>query len=156
MRRLYFFVKVPEQMEEQAKLKKLAYSSPLELLSEKFHVDEELLKALNEGKDFEQAGTRITVPKVRAGKLGKVRRIEVDKEQKAVRAYDKDGQLLAYYPATVGSETRPAPSGSFEVTKDARSPLYTYEAEEPVQRRRSGSAFRHRAWSEQPRRHGLD
>ena len=121
------FVKVPEQMEEQAKLKKLAYSSPLELLSEKFHVDEELLTALNEGKDFEQAGTRITVPKVRAGKLGKVERIEVDKEQKAVRAYDKDGQLLAHYPATVGSEARPAPTGSFKVTKVARNPLYTYE-----------------------------
>ena len=92
------FVKVPEQMEEQGKLKRLAYSSPLELLSEKFHIDEELLTALNEGKDFEQAGTRITVPKVRASKLGKVRRIEVDKEQKAVRAYDKNGQLLAHYP----------------------------------------------------------
>src|SRR5437763_9717643 len=120
------FVHVPEQMEQQAKLEKLAYSSVRELLSEKFHVDEEILIALNDGKSFDQAETPITVPKVRSGKLGQVARIKVDKERKAVRAYDKDGRLLAHYPATVGSASRPAPSGSFQVTRVVRNPVYTY------------------------------
>ena len=113
-------------MEQQAKLEKLAYSSVRELLSEKFHVDEEILIALNDGKSFDQAETHITVPKVRSGKLGQVARIKVDKERKAVRAYDKDGRLLAHYPATVGSASRPAPSGSFQVTRVVRNPVYTY------------------------------
>lgn len=44
-----------------AKLKHLSFRSPRELLSEKFHMDEDLLQALNEGVDFATAGTQITV-----------------------------------------------------------------------------------------------
>jgi lipoprotein-anchoring transpeptidase ErfK/SrfK len=55
-----------------------------------------------------------------------VARIVVDKERNALSAYDKDGRLLAHYPATVGSASRPAPTGSFEVTKVVRNPVYTF------------------------------
>jgi hypothetical protein len=41
--------------------------------------------------------------------------IVVDKPAHNIRAYDREGRLLAYYPATMGSEEKPAPSGVFEV-----------------------------------------
>ncbi len=41
--------------------------------------------------------------------------IVVDKPAKNVRAYDRDGRLLAFYPATIGSPEKPAPSGVFKV-----------------------------------------
>src|SRR5690606_37666954 len=44
-----------------ARLDRLAYTSPLEALAESFHMDEQLLKALNPGADFATAGTRILV-----------------------------------------------------------------------------------------------
>ena len=52
-----FVEKIPDKMEEQAKLDRLGYTSPEELLSEKFHMDHNLLKALNPGKSFSQIGT---------------------------------------------------------------------------------------------------
>jgi hypothetical protein len=41
--------------------------------------------------------------------------IVVDKSARNVRAYDKEGRLLAFYPATIGSKEKPAPSGGFKV-----------------------------------------
>ena len=56
----------------------------------------------------------------------KVERIEVDKTSRDVRALDKDGKLLAYYPASIGSAEKPAPSGETKVTRVAFDPTYTY------------------------------
>jgi lipoprotein-anchoring transpeptidase ErfK/SrfK len=56
-----------------------------------------------------------------------VARIEVDKSDDEVRAFGSDGKLLAFYPATVGSAERPAPSGVFAVTSVAPHPAYFYD-----------------------------
>src|SRR3712207_4363877 len=44
------FVRIPDKMKQQADLDRLGYTSPEELLAEKFHMDQDLLKALNPGK----------------------------------------------------------------------------------------------------------
>jgi lipoprotein-anchoring transpeptidase ErfK/SrfK len=87
-----------------------------------------LLQALNPGVDFGVAGTTITVTAAGADTLDrKVDRIEIDKSLGQVRAFDKDGALLATYPATVGSTERPAPSGEWAVRTLAPKPTYTYD-----------------------------
>ena len=55
-----------------------------------------------------------------------VARIEVDKRTKQVRAFDKSGTLRAFYPASIGSEEKPAPSGDATVKGVAFDPWYTY------------------------------
>lgn len=62
-----------------------------------------------------------------SGAAPKVARIEVDKSARAVRAFDKDGQLVAFYPASIGSEEKPAPSGTFKVKGVAHNPSYHYD-----------------------------
>jgi len=52
------------QLEQMAKLHGLTYTSPLEELSEKFHMSESLLRSLNPNTNFDRAGTSITVPGV--------------------------------------------------------------------------------------------
>src|SRR5262249_51114840 len=123
------FVKhIPKKLEEMAKLDKLSYTSPKELLAEKFHIDEQLLQALNPKADLAKAGTNIVVPKlVKDRKEEKVGRIEVDKKEKAVRAFDKDGKLVAFYPATIGSTEKPAPDGTYRVRAVAENPTYNYD-----------------------------
>jgi lipoprotein-anchoring transpeptidase ErfK/SrfK len=122
-----FVEKIPAKMEEMKELKSLGYRSPVELLSEKFHVDEKLLKALNPGKQFREAGETIVVPNVeQRGERTRVSKIEVDKKRKVLRALNKDGELVAFYPASVGSTEKPAPSGSYEVRTVAENPTYTY------------------------------
>jgi lipoprotein-anchoring transpeptidase ErfK/SrfK len=52
--------------------------------------------------------------------------VEVDKQARLVRAYDKDDKLLAVYPASIGSAEKPAPSGTFKVRRVVRNPDYHY------------------------------
>jgi len=128
-----FVDKIPGKMEEQAELDRLAYTSLREALAEKFHMDEDLLKALNPGKAIDKVGETIIVANVEntrpKGEKGAVTKIEVDKKQHELRAYGKDGKLLAVYPASIGSEEKPAPSGEFEVRVVAPNPSYTYNPE---------------------------
>jgi lipoprotein-anchoring transpeptidase ErfK/SrfK len=39
---------------------------------------------------------------------------------------DGDGKQISFYPASVGSEERPAPSGTLPVRSVAENPTYTY------------------------------
>jgi lipoprotein-anchoring transpeptidase ErfK/SrfK len=126
------FVKhIPDKLEDMAKLDKLGYSNPQELLAERFHIDEDLLEALNPGADFAKAGARIIVPKLaKDRKTAKAVRIEVDKKEKAVRAFGKDGKLVAFYPATIGSREKPAPDGTYKVRAVAENPTYYYDPDD--------------------------
>ncbi len=122
------FRPVPQSLEAQAELSSLNYASAFEGLAEKFHVTEALLSALNPDADFEQVGRTIVVPDVSDRSLPEaVARIEVDKSESSLRAFDADGALLAFYPATVGSSERPAPTGRLTVVGVAPEPNYTYD-----------------------------
>lgn len=124
------FADIPSGMEEMAELDELAYETPQELLGEKFHMDREFLEALNPGAEFDKAGTKIVV--IAPGERGlaeEVARIEIDKAQESVRAYSEGGKLLARYPATIGSQTNPSPSGTVTVKAIAAEPKYYFDPE---------------------------
>ena len=130
------FTPIPAKMEEQADLDAMAYTTPREMLAERFHMQRDLLSALNPDKPFDKAGTVITVAAVPPLGTGKVKgppqdprvaRIEVDKDARRVQAFGEDGKLVATYPASIGSEEKPAPSGSFKVQGVAFDPWYTYD-----------------------------
>lgn len=124
------FVDVPEDdLQAMAGLDRLAYESAGEALAEKFHMDADLLRTLNPGADFSRPGTEIVVANAGGGLSGAVAAIEVDKGDGAVRALDADGNLLAFYPATIGSPEAPAPSGEHEVRAIAFDPTYRYDPE---------------------------
>lgn len=124
------FRPVPGGMEAMAELEALTYERASEALAERFHMSEELLTALNEQADLTKAGTEILVVCGGKPELGvKVARIEVDKANSVVRAFASDGELLATYPATVGSSAFPSPSGRMTVRALAPSPKYYFSPE---------------------------
>src|ERR1700730_18426453 len=123
-----FVVSMPKDLEHMAELDHLGYRGPLELLSEKFHVSEALLQVLNPGQTFDAAAATITAPNVRAARTtGKVVKIEVDKPARGLRAFGPVRDHLAYYPASVGSKEKPAPSGTYRVRRAMFNPTYTYD-----------------------------
>ena len=123
-----FIDKVPTDFREKAALKRLSYTSVQELLAEKFHMSEKLLRQLNPNARFEEAGTEIVVANVQREELPrKVSRVEVDGARQNVIAYDSSNAIVAVYPATVGSAERPSPSGEFKVTGVAQNPTYHYD-----------------------------
>jgi len=122
-----FVEKIPAKMERMKDLDRLGYRTPLEGLAEKFHMSEALLKALNPGKAFDKAGETIVVANVRTGLANaKVGKIEIDKSSRMLKAFGKDGQPIAVYPASIGSTEKPAPSGTLKVNSITRNPIYRY------------------------------
>jgi len=122
------FVDVPESMEAQSRLEHVGYENVVEAIAEKFHMDADLLQALNPGADFARAGVEIVVANAGGGLTGQVARIEIDKDALTLRAYDAAGQMLAFYPVTIGENN--TPTGELEVTAVAFDPTYNYDAEE--------------------------
>lgn len=117
---------VPADYGAKAKLDRLSYTSVTEALAERFHMDENYLKALNPGVNFGRQGTVIKVVNVGSNVTTQVVRIIADKGKKQVRAYDQLGKLVAAYPATIGSTDTPSPSGIHKVSRVAFDPEYTY------------------------------
>jgi len=121
-----FVASVPEDYGEKATLDRLGFTSVTEMLAERFHMDENYLKALNPGVDFNRPGTIVKVANVGQPLTDKVARIVADKARKQVRAYDASGRMVAAYPATIGSGDTPSPSGTVTVERIAFDPEYTY------------------------------
>lgn len=134
---------IPEDIEDWASLKRLSYREPGELLAEKFHMDTRLLSLLNPEAALDQPGTRIVVARVgRAEPRVAVTRIEVDKPQRRLRAFDKDGRLVGVYPASIGSAEKPTPRGAFVVRRIARNPEWRYNPRFAFEEIRTTRAFR--------------
>jgi lipoprotein-anchoring transpeptidase ErfK/SrfK len=136
-----------------AELERPAYRGPRELLAEKFHMSEELLVALNPGKNLSEAGASIIVANVgqeapsskgsstettgstaperprssaTANKIAAAR-VEVDKAGRLILVYAEDGSLIASFPASIGSDDKPAPSGTLKVRAVVQNPTYRYD-----------------------------
>jgi lipoprotein-anchoring transpeptidase ErfK/SrfK len=122
-----FSKKIPEDFRAKAEMDRLGYTSARELLAEKFHMSQDLLRKLNPGASFDKEGQEIVVANVEHESLsGKISRVEVDPNRQRVKAYEGD-KVVAIYPATVGSEDRPTPKGEFKVTKITENPVYHYD-----------------------------
>ena len=116
---------IPKDYGEMAKLSFLGYTSVAEELAERFHMDQKFFEALNPTVKF-VAGETVYGAITGPDRKGRVVRIEADKAARQVRAYNADGRLLVAYPATIGSEATPSPTGSFNVVAVAENPTYTY------------------------------
>jgi lipoprotein-anchoring transpeptidase ErfK/SrfK len=132
---------IPRSIEKQARLKRLGYHDLAEMLAERFHMDERLLRLLNPGVRFEPGAEIAVAATTRGPEDAKAARVEIAKAERRLRAYSEDGVLLGSYPASIGSTEKPAPSGSFAVKSVARNPTWTYnpsfrfrgiKAKEPV------------------------
>jgi lipoprotein-anchoring transpeptidase ErfK/SrfK len=137
-----FLEKLPAKMEDMKSLKALSYTSPREALAEKFHMSEGLLAMLNSGKRFDRASEIILVANVsnKPAKLT-IGRIEVDKSRQTVKAFDPSGALVAFFPATVGSEEKPTPTGSLKVVSADANPNYRYNPDYKFKGVKSREAF---------------
>ena len=141
---------IPADLVEQSKLKALNYKNPLEAIAEKFHASPVLLRQLNPGTTFDNAGTQIMVPNVEVVEMpppepparGRGRRgatpvgtrgttepqvtIYVTKATSALTVEDGSGKVIFHAPVTSGSEHDPLPLGNWKVTTTQRNPAFNY------------------------------
>ncbi|MGO1490421.1 MAG: L,D-transpeptidase family protein [Psychrobacter sp.] len=116
---------IPASTEAKSKLDGMYYESSLEGLAEKFHMNEKYLKALNSDARL-TAGETITVYNPGNPNTKPVSRVVADKATETVYAYDDNDNLIASYPATVGSTATPSPTGKHTVEVMVHEPNYTY------------------------------
>jgi lipoprotein-anchoring transpeptidase ErfK/SrfK len=120
------FETIPPDLMEQAKLPALSYQTPEEALGEKFHINPNLLKRLNKGKDLTNSGVEIEVPNLRQDVPPKAAKIVVSKSKRWLEALGASGRVIAEYPTTSGSRHDPLPIGSWKVTKVSPNPIFFY------------------------------
>lgn len=121
------FTQIPTDMMEKSALSALGYTSALEGLGEKFHASPALLKRLNPGQAFNQAGQDIMVPNVEENaNLPKAAKIIVDKSDLTVTLVDAAGKTIAQFPASAGSSKDPLPIGDWKVQGIAKNPVFHY------------------------------
>jgi lipoprotein-anchoring transpeptidase ErfK/SrfK len=129
---------IPRDYARQARMKRLSYTSAEEMLGERFHMSEALLRALNPGEGFGKAGGNLLVASVsRPSQKGAALRVDAVKSTGMVVVYGDGGSILASYPATIGSEDTPSPSGELTVARVARNPNYTYDPDKNFQQGRN-------------------
>jgi len=114
----------------KSRLKRLNYTSVLEMLGEKFHTSPALLKRLNPRLKV-AAGEQIVVPNVNvvSDAEGKPRPdvvIHVSKSASTLWVTDGSGKTIMHAPVTSGSEHDPLPIGEWAVTAVSRNPTFNY------------------------------
>src|SRR4029450_10793050 len=81
---------IPKDYAKQANMTHLGYTSVAERLSERFHMDIDLLKAMNPGAQF-VPGETVSVAVIVTPRTGKVKLIEVRRKGGEVLAFAEDG-----------------------------------------------------------------
>lgn len=145
-----FMNPLPQEPEQQKDLPGLFYRSPLEKIAERFHTTPQMLVALNSAETPLRVGQKIVVPsalpysrdyQVEGEKAREVLnalnisadqrkgdKVVVDKSEGSVAVFAGD-QLIAQFPATMGSATYPLPIGEWKIQGTAYMPTWQYNPE---------------------------
>lgn len=116
---------IPTDYAEKAQMSAMSYTSIVEKLGERFHMDEKFIAFLNPNIAL-TPGNTINVTRPATPIRAEVTRIIVDKATRRVAVYSASGRMIADYPATIGSDATPSPSGNHHVVTVALNPNYTY------------------------------
>ena len=137
-----YVARIPDDMMEKRTLEVLAYTSPAEMLAERFHCTPQLLARLNPDAQW-RAGEVLQVPDVEpfvapartetretnppaADRTADVR---VSKSAGVLTVRSTDGAVLFSAPVTSGSHHDPLPLGAWKVTAVYLRPVFNYNPE---------------------------
>ena len=121
------FERLPADMMERAKMKRLGYESPEEGLAEKFHAAPALIRELNPGKKV-VVGETFTVPDVLDAKpAAKAASLTVVKSRHVLQVNDAEGRLVAQFPVSIGGPRDPLPLGKMKLKNEVKDPSFTYD-----------------------------
>lgn len=121
------FVEIPDDMMDKAGLEAMGFSDVAEKLGERFQSSPGLLRELNPGAEFE-AGETIKVPNVDGDwELPAANTVVVDESDGALWLLDAQDEVIAWFPATSGSEHDPLPIGDWTIKGVASTPVFNYD-----------------------------
>jgi lipoprotein-anchoring transpeptidase ErfK/SrfK len=123
------FTRMPERMEDRARLKVLGFESIEEMLAERFHCSPKWLKAANPRSRFEP-GDRVVVPAVGfESPPARAASIRIDKSDRMLYLLDDIDRPVAAFPISIGGPADELPLGRMTIENAARNPVFTYDAQ---------------------------
>lgn len=117
---------IPTDYAEQAKMKRLYYVNVLEMLGEKFHMDESFLKKLNPHATFTQVGEKIIVANIHNQLPKQIHSLIAHKGMRQLFLMNQQNKIIAAYPTTIGSDSTPSPTGTHHIKVITHNPYYSY------------------------------
>ncbi len=127
-RKTTFSRRIPHDYARQARMERLGYRTPQEMFAERFRMSEALLRTLNPRISYRKSGETLhVVAAARELPPGEASLVEADKTTSAVRALNAAGEIIASYPATIGSADTPSPEGEYQVVRVVKNPTYHYD-----------------------------
>ena len=124
---------IPVDYAEQSKMRGLYYTRVTEMLGEKFHMDELFLQKINSGASFNKVGEKIIVANVQNILPSNTKTIIAHKGSKQLYLLDQQNKMIASFPATIGSEDNPSPSGMHTISSIVSNPHYSYNPNNFIQ-----------------------
>ncbi len=144
-----FFPDLPKDAAEQAKMPTLGYRNLMEALAERWHTTPETLIALNSpttkigenlvirvpnisdptdaAPTYVDRGWGVTLQSLAVdANQPQAAKVVVDKSDGVLKVFDKADQLIAQFPATMGSERDPLPLGTWKIQGISRNPEFHY------------------------------
>jgi lipoprotein-anchoring transpeptidase ErfK/SrfK len=122
------FMPIPKDPMEQGKLASMGFQSLQEALAERFHMSPKLVADLNRGRRA-QAGDQIVLADVVNGTAvpGQAASVRIDKSDRMLYVLGQQGEVLAGFPVSFGSERDPLPVGRLKITSEVKNPNFTYD-----------------------------
>lgn len=124
---------IPHDYAEQAKMKGLYYTSVVEMLGERFHMDEGFIRALNPNKDFNKVGEQILLADPGPADTRPLSLLIAHKGASQLYGFDENNKMIVAFPATIGSNDTPSPSGTVKIRAIAAKPWYGYNPKNFIQ-----------------------
>ena len=116
---------LPEDWRERSKLPAMGFETVLEMVAERAHASEGLIKVLNQ--DPSHDSTTVTIPNHSPAKMTKACRLRVSLSLKTISAFDSAGKLIAVFPCSIAADQEKRPVGQLTVQTVAFNPDYTFD-----------------------------
>jgi lipoprotein-anchoring transpeptidase ErfK/SrfK len=121
---------VPEDWLERSRLTNMWYETVLQMIAEKCHASEGLIRTLNSGiADWKsiQTNQSVTLVNISPARLSKAAKVRVSLSAKTITAYDDGGKLIALFPCSIAADKEKRTPGQLTVQTVAINPNYTFD-----------------------------
>jgi len=121
---------VPDTWLEKSQMANLGYASALELVSERYHANPNLLRRLNPRVDWAAMlpGTKIVVPAVnRVVVSGSAAEIVILLGAHELEVVDSANRVIAQFPVSIARIVDKRPIGNLRITTMVMNPDYTFD-----------------------------
>jgi len=121
---------VSEDWLERSQLTNMWFETVLEMVAEKCHASEGLIRTLNPGiTDWKsiQSNQMVTVLNIAPARHTTAAKLRVNLSAKTIAAYDDGGKIIALFPCSIAADKEKRTPGQLTVQTVAINPNYTFD-----------------------------